>query len=300
MPDKELAPIVLFVYNRPKHTAKLLDSLKKNNLAVSSVLYVFADGAKANANFEEKERVAETRALFRSLNGFKQIHLIEKEKNQGLAASVINGVTEVINRHGKIIVLEDDLFVAPYFLEYMNQGLGVYQDAGSVYSVNAYMFPIEFKKTETFLSPLATSSWGWGTWANKWACFDQQIEYKELIQSNSYLKQRFNFSDYDYAGMLDVKSSWAIKWYYSVFIRNGLGVFPTKSLVQNIGFDGSGTHGVNSFQQPSLFDKKIEINKKDIIDLENYCKMLDFFKEKNPNILGSIFRVIKKTVTLIR
>lgn len=294
MPHKNLAPVALFVYNRPKHTKQVIDSLKKNKLAGETVLYVFADGAKLHATSEEKKNISDTRALFKTLTGFKQIHVLEKEKNEGLAASIIHGVTEVIKQHGKIIVLEDDLLVAPYFLDYMNLGLKVYEETANVYSINAYMFPISFEKPDTFLSPLATSSWGWGTWADRWSCFEHKVKYKDLIQTDLSLRQRFNFSDYDYAGMLDVKSSWAIKWYYSVFIRNGLGVFPTRSLVQNIGFDGSGTHSGTSFLQPTLYQEEIAIKKKDFIDMENYSKMLDFFKEKKPNIFSSISRIIKK------
>lgn len=294
MEDKELPPVVLFVYNRPNHTKQTIESLKKNKLSVETILYVIADGPKANATIEDKKNINETRQLFKTLTGFKQIIIIEKEKNEGLASSVISGVTEIINKHGKVIVLEDDLLLSPFFLDYMNQGLSIYKDVSNVYSINAYMFPIETNKIDTFLSPLATSSWGWATWANKWAVFEKNIQYKEIIRSHPYIRQRFNFSDYNYADTLEMRSSWAIKWYYSVFIRNGLGVFPTRSLVQNIGFDGSGTHGINTFNEPDLFQEAIKVEKKLVIDIENYAKMLDFFKEKKTSIFSSITKIIKK------
>jgi hypothetical protein len=294
MADKELSPVVLFVYNRPNHTKQTIESLKKNKLSVETILYVIADGPKANATIEDKKNIKETRQLFKTLTGFKQIILIEKEKNEGLATSVISGVTEIINKHGKVIVLEDDLLLSPFFLDYMNQGLSIYKDVSNVFSINAYMFPIETNKIDTFLSPLATSSWGWATWADKWAVFEKDIQYKEIIQSHPYIRQRFNFSDYNYADTLEMRSSWAIKWYYSVFIRNGLGVFPTRSLVQNIGFDGSGTHGINTFNEPALFEEEVKVEKKYVIDIENYAKMLDFFKEKKTSIFSSITKIIKK------
>ncbi|MBA2613900.1 MAG: glycosyltransferase family 2 protein [Bacteroidetes bacterium] len=294
MPDKDLAPVVLFIYNRPKHTEQTLESLKKNKLSAETILYVFADGPKSNATAVDKKNITDTRQLLKTLTGFKQVITVEKEKNEGLATSVISGVTEIINKHGKVIVLEDDLLLSSYFLEYMNQGLSIYNNVTNVYSINAYMFPIVSDKTDTFLSPLATSSWGWATWADKWSAFEKEIKFKEVIRSNPFIRKRFNFSDYNYADTLEMSSSWAIKWYYSVFIRNGLGVFPTRSLVQNIGFDGSGTHGAKAFEEPVLFEGEIKIEKKQVIDMEYYAKMLDFFKEKKTSIFSSISKIIKK------
>lgn len=295
MPVKDdLAPVVLFIYNRPKHTKQTLESLKKNKLSAQTILYVFADGPKVSATFEDKKNITETRELIKTLKGFKEIIFVEKEKNEGLANSVISGVTEVIRKHGKVIVLEDDLLLSPYFLDYMNQGLTVYNDVANIYSINGYMFPITVDKIDTFLSPLATSSWGWATWADKWSAFEKDIKFKDIIRSHPYIRKRFNFSDYNYADTLEMTSSWAIKWYYSVFIRNGLGVFPTRSLVQNTGFDGSGTHGTKAFAEPVLLEEKIKVEQKQVIDIENYAKMLDFFKEKKTSIFSSITKIIKK------
>jgi len=293
MPDHDLAPVVLFVYNRPKHTKKTIESLLQNELANETILYVFADGPPSNAGSEDKKKIYDTRDLIKSITGFKEVRLLEKQTNEGLATSIINGVSEVIKKHHEVIVLEDDLVVAPTFLTYMNDGLRVYRHDYSVYSINGYMFPIKADVVDTFLCPLATSSWGWATWESKWAAFEPDIKYKGLIQSHPLIRQRFNFSDYDYANMLELKSSWAINWYYSVFIRNGLGLFPTRTLVQNIGFDGSGTHGENTLQSDSLYEGKIEVVKKHFIDLETYAKMLDFFNEEKNRTFKSIVNRIK-------
>jgi hypothetical protein len=235
-----LAPVVLFVYNRPFHTEQTLNALEKNEKATETVLYIFADGLKENAGNMEEENSAEVRKIIQKNWQFKEIHLIEREKNWGLAENVINGVTEIVNQYGKIIVLEDDLITSPYFLSYCNEALDLYENDKNVYAVNAFQFPLGVSEFETFLCPLGTSSWGWATWADRWNVFEKVPKYKNLIQNNEYLRNRFNFAGYDYAKMLDNPKSWAIRWYYSVFIQNGLGLFPTISLVQNIGFDGSG------------------------------------------------------------
>lgn len=294
MQFEKLAPVVMFVYNRPEHTKQAIESLQQNQLAKDTVLYIFADGPKQDGDEREKKLIAETRSFIKSITGFREVIINEKPSNEGLANSVIKGVTEVINKHKEIIVLEDDLLVSPHFLDYMNDGLAAYRHESNVYSINAYMFPVETDIVDTFLCPLATSSWGWATWADKWEVFEKDIQDKKIIQSHSLIRQRFNFSDYNYADMLDVKSSWAIKWYYSVFIRNGLGVFPTRSLVQNTGFDGSGTHGKNDMPHNRIYPGKITIVKKQTIDFEHYAKLLDFFKEKKSSIFELLSGFIKK------
>jgi hypothetical protein len=262
-----LAPIVLFVYNRPWHTEQTLKALEKNIFAQDSILYIYADGMRENSTPEQIEKVQQVRKIISQQWNFKEIHIIEREKNWGLADNVIDGVTSVVNQYGTIIVLEDDLVTSPYFLDYCNQGLCIYKENANVYSINAYQFPLPIDQFETFLCPLATSSWGWATWAEKWAVFEKNPQYKNLIQQNEYLRKRFNFADYDYTSMLDNPKSWAVRWYYSVFLRNGLGVFPTKSLVQNIGFDGSGENCGADLVEIELYKDKPNLIKNVVIDL---------------------------------
>lgn len=293
----KLAPIVLFVYNRPEHTQRTVEALLKNVQAKNSILFIYSDGPKDN-NYEP---VLKVREYINSISGFKSINVIERPNNIGLANNVIQGITEVIEKFEKAIVLEDDLITSPVFLEYMNKGLEMYQSNPHIYSINGFMFPITFnKRFETFLCPVATSSWGWATWKNRWECFLKDSAYKNLIQSNKLLKQRFNLADYDYANMLDNKNSWAIRWYYSVFIKNGLGLFPTQTLVQNIGFDGSGQHNSNTPLESALYSNSLSLTEHRSINLSYYSKLLDFFvadkKEIKPQKKSSI-RKLKKLIS---
>lgn len=294
MQDK-LAPIALFVYNRPEHTRLVIDSLLKNDLSQHTTLYIFADGPKLNATAAEIEKINSTRQLIKTIKGFKEIFINESPENKGLADSIIKGVTSVVNQYDKIIVLEDDIVVSPFFLEYMNKGLEVYENVSNVYSINGYMFNIDSDKTEAVLSPLATSSWGWATWKDKWMVYDSSLRYKSLIQQNKSLATRFNFSEYDYAKMLDVNSSWAIKWYYSVFLRHGLGLFPTKTLVKNIGADGSGTHEtLSQTKNDKLSDLPISVKLKEEIDVDVLIKMLEYFNHHKISYYDKIINALKK------
>jgi hypothetical protein len=273
------APVVLFVYNRPEHTLQTLEALSQNELADQTNLVVYADGPKENASQKELDAIRRVKQIILSKKWCENVELITSSKNKGLATSVIDGVTETINKYGKVIVLEDDLLTSPFFLRYMNEGLDLYESTKNVYSVNGFMFPINWENNHTVLLPY-TSTWGWGTWKDRWQVFDPNMTEKEQIQQNDFLKQRFNLADYDYVSMLNFgNNSWGIKWYYSVFKNNGLGLFPTKSLVENIGFDGSGENcgildlnvSITSYSSIIIFENSI--------NLKFYSMYLDYFKK---------------------
>lgn len=278
---KALAPIVLFVYNRPFETRLTLEALQNNILADKSILYVFADGLKENATSEDRIKITQVSEVVKSNRWCKEVHLIQSEKNKGLANSVIEGVTEIVNRHGKVIVLEDDIVTSPYFLKFLNDGLELYQNSANVYAINSYMFPIETKEVTSFLCPLATSTWGWGTWANRWSCFQKEPSNRKIIQNNLFIRSRFNFADYNYADMLDNTTSWGIRWYYSVFMHNGLGLFPTKSLSKNIGFGETATHTKGEFNQMEPIAKEIPVQVQLEMNCEYYDLLLKHFQNKH-------------------
>ncbi len=281
MDSLSLAPIVIFVYNRPWHTEKMLESLKNNKLSNLSEIYVFADGQKENVNANDLQKINETRALLKKIDWCKKITIIEQDANKGLATSIINGVTEVINKHGKAIVLEDDLLLSSQFLEFMNEGLAVYENAPNVYSINGFMFPINFNQKKVVLLPYIFT-WGWATWKSKWNAFDSEMEHKETVLANNFLSERFNLGDYKYTNMLNFENnSWGIKWYYSVFLRNGLSVFPTHSLVKNIGLDGSGTNSGIENEMDLDINMRMVVNLYEKMDLLFFDKFILYFKKKD-------------------
>lgn len=302
MQVKETAPVVLFVYNRPAHTEQAIKSLQKNAAAKDTVLYVFADGPKEHATVQDKKNIRETRALFKGLSGFQEIILVEKEKNQGLAASVVAGVTEVVSKHGRVIVLEDDLLVSPYFLDFMNDGLTMYGSSAQVYSINGFMYPLRYATKDVVLLPY-TSTWGWATWKEKWAAFSPQMEGKEFLTGNPFLAARFNLGDYRYTDMLNFgNNSWGIKWYYSVFLRGGLNVYPTHSLVSNIGFDGSGTNGGISREGEIsvLKSVKIQMKLRETIDLAFFDKFANHFKKENLSLPKRSVKLLKRAIKKLK
>ena len=238
------APILLFVYNRPEHTRRCIESLLKNSLVSESNLFIYADGAKDST---QQEAVNEVRNYIRSIQGFKQITLMERSENWGLARNIINGVTTQVNRYGKVIVLEDDLVVAPYFLQFMNDALEVYKNEPRVGHIQACDFTQDSSLPATFLIKW-TGSWGWATWDRAWKHFNPNGN--ELLQEleERKLTHVFDFNGkYGFTRMLrrqieGKNNSWAIRWNASLFLKDILSLNVGRSLVQNEGFDGSGTN----------------------------------------------------------
>lgn len=238
------APILLFVYNRPEHVRQCIASLQANELAAQSPLFIYSDAAKTP---ESREGVEQTRQFIRDIDGFASVTIIEREQNWGLARSIIDGVTTQVNRFGRVIVMEDDLIAAPYFLQFMNDALETYKDEPRVGHIQGCDFTQDTSLPDTFLIKW-TGSWGWATWDRAWKQFNPNG--KELLQQleERNLTHRFDFnSTYGYTRMLrrqieGKNNSWAIRWNASLFLADILSLNAGRSLIRNTGFDGSGTN----------------------------------------------------------
>ena len=239
------APLAIFAYRRPQHLERCLYSLSCDTQAQNSEVHIFCDGAKSQS---DAAAVAETRRIARTASGFRAVHVVEQAENRGLANSVISGVSDLCERHGRVIVVEDDLFVAPCFLSYMNDALERFVSEGRVMQIAGYTFPIEPSyRNKSVLLPFI-SSWGWATWQRAWRHFDPSMRDHAALAKSARLRRRFDLDgSYDYFAMLERQlrgeiDSWAIRWHLSCFMRNGLTLYPGTTLVHNLGFDGSGTH----------------------------------------------------------
>jgi hypothetical protein len=236
------APIAVFVYKRPPHTARLIDSLLQNDAVSRSPVFVFCDGARAP---DEDDAVAATRRVIRERLG-AHCEIIERETNRGLAASIIAGVTELTERYGRVIVLEDDLVLHSGCIEFLNAALRRYSDETRIWHVNAYRYPIP-RAGAPSLSRLP-SSWGWATWKRAWAGFERDAAQLARDVRHAGLVSRMDFGGaFPYYAMLKNQArgridSWAIRWYASVLLRDGLAVYPSVSQVANGGMDGTGAH----------------------------------------------------------
>ena len=247
-----LAPIILFCYNRPWHVEQTLIALSKNELADQSVLYIYCDGPRENATEEQIEKIKEVRRVVRKENWCKEVYIIESEQNKGLANSIIGGVTNVVNKHGSCIVLEDDLVSSPYFLKYMNKVLNFYMDYPSVFSVSANRPPLSKMQIpddyqfDVFVC-LRSYSTGWATWKDRWNRIDWSMDIYDKYKSNKSITEALSRLGDDFAPMMQMQEdgeidSWAVRFGFMHFVHHAIAILPCNSYVTNIGFDGSGIH----------------------------------------------------------
>lgn len=237
-----LAPIVLFAFSRPDHTRRTLAALAGNSFADQSDLIVYADAARSEGDVENVRAV---RDLIRGADGFKSLTVIERKTNYGLARNIIEGVTEVCEQYGRVIVLEDDIVTSPYFLDFMNRGLSRYADETRVWHISGWNYPIDESGLGGAFLWRAMNCWGWGTWWDRWARYKK--DPSALIGSwaaekvkRFNLGGRHNFWDQVKANQSGKIDTWAIFWYATIFDNEGLCLNPSRTLVRNIGVDGTG------------------------------------------------------------
>lgn len=252
-----LAPIVLFTYSRYDHTRRTIEALLQNPHASESNLIVYSDAARSP---EKKQAVEDVREYLTTITGFHSVTIKHRMENYGLAKSIIQGVTEVLQQSDRVIVLEDDMVTSRYFLTYMNQALERYTDDESVASIHGYVYPVNQLLPEAFFIPGA-DCWGWATWKRGWKLFNPDGQY--LLDELKRLKmiRAFDFNgSYLYSKMLEGQingknDSWAVRWYASAFLAGKLTLYPGRSLVHNIGNDNSGRHCGESDIYDSLLSK---------------------------------------------
>ena len=247
------APVVIFSYDRPDHLSQTLAALAKNDLASESELFLFCDGAKESASQEQKVRIQRNREVAHAASGFKCVTVIEREKNIGLKANIVGAITEIVNKYGRIITLEDDIVTSPGYLRFMNEALELYNDDEQVMHISGYMWPHKWHLPETFFYEVPYPGGGWATWARAWQYYDD-----DAAELYHYWENRWNEfnkfgADYlqkqlvaNYEGTLN---TWFIKWHAVMLQRRGLTLYPGKSLTNNIGFDETATnsHVTNKF-----------------------------------------------------
>ena len=291
---ENLAPICLFVYNRKSQALKTLEALQNNYLASQSDLFIFSDGPK---NPGGADKIAELREEIKKADGFLSVTISEAPKNMGLSKSIIAGVSSVLKKYGKVIVLEDDLITSPNFLDFMNQALEFYENNPKIFSVSGYTLDLPGLKNNSrdFYTGFRASSWGWGTWADRWDKVDWEVTGYDRFKKDFLQQYRFMRGGSDMPGMLRDQmkgkiDSWAIRWCYDQFNKDMLTIFPTTSKLINIGFGPDATHTKKTARffttldtnqkREFAFDNDIEAEKKLISQFRNKFSILNRLKDK--------------------
>jgi hypothetical protein len=295
------APIAIFIFNRPEHLKAMLLTLQRCDLFAESPLYVFGDGPSC---LKQQPDIEAARAVARDMLGDRATYFFSPD-NKGLARSIIDGVAQLTESHGQVIVIEDDLNLHPYFLTYMNDALSRYADDDHVFQVSGHCFDIpEFADRGSAVVLPLTTTWGWGTWARAWRQFEEMPRGLEELQADKNLRKRFNLGNaYDFTSMLKGfvtghNSSWGVRFYWTVFQAKGVSIFPPVTLVRNCGMDGSGVHGRGLFRHftVNVFDRDISmllLPDPIVVAADLECVRQSIFR-KNGGLKGRLIDILKK------
>lgn len=297
------APIVFFVYNRPWHTRQAVEALKNNALASQTDLIIFSDAPKT---IDDAPNVREVRSYIRSIVGFKSIRIVEREINLGLANSIIDGVTKVCGEYGRLIVIEDDLVTSPYFLRYMNDALDTYANDDAVASIHGYWYHVDQQVPETFLLRGA-SCWGWATWSRGWQLFEPDGAKLLTELHRQELTKLFDLDGaISYTRMLrhqiaGKNNSWAIRWHAATFLANRLQLSPGRSLVRNIGFDGTGTHctAISGGYDTDLATTPVIVKHLELVECkEARAVLIRYYRKMKRNIWARVLGRLRRMVAI--
>ena len=306
------SPIVLFVYNRPESTIDVLNSLACNVEAKFSELIIFCDGPK-NDNEVLLSQINKVREIVKSEKRFSSVKIIENIVNKGLAKSVFDGVSEVLCSYDRIIVLEDDLIVSPYFLKYMNDSLGRYEFNECVGQIGACnYFACGNNYPSSFFIPIA-DCWGWATWKNRWEKYIHSIdEIDNALLKDKNLLIKFNaYGSYNFSRLLNLQksksvSSWAIHWHSTCILNNWLILYPNPSMSQHISSLDFTHETINII--PPLCTQEPLLETKEVVELyevvkamkRGYSRIGDYYGNLSFQlILSKLISSVKKRISRI-
>lgn len=294
MPVKP-APLLLFVYNRLDVLKQTVSTLQSNFLAADTELFVFSDGPKKDSDTTKIDTV---RAYVKSINGFKNLQVFEAPKNKGLARSIIEGVSQIIDLYGRVVVLEDDMLTSTNFLVFMNQCLETYDNKKNVFSISGFAPPIKSPrkyKADVYFSPRNSSN-GWATWRDRWMQVDWNVSDYDAFISNKRKRAEFNKGGSDLSGMLKRQiegkiNSWSIRFCYQEYKAKAFTVYPVVSKIQNIGFGKDATHSNNYNRYHTVLDNgtKSEFSLPPEVSCDNkYLKEFRSFYSVEARAMGRV------------
>jgi len=304
-------PIAVFVYNRPDHIRQLLGSLNECERLDECQVFVFCDGPKKPAHL--KDVLAARHVVSEFSEKMPALQVIERHENLGLARSIVDGVTELCGKYGRIIVLEDDFILHPFFLDFMLQSLDRYADEDIVAQVAGFTFPIEVNhECDAMFLPL-TTTWGWATWQRAWKLYPADVADARIELQNLEVRNAFDLDGaYPYSAMLEANlekqnNSWGIRWWWAMFQAQKLVLYPSHSLVWVGGFDDTGTNNRSNsnvkviplsdvlshpWREKIVFPQEIAVDQTAFERIKKHLRQ----QTKSPGLLSRIRMFLKRKV----
>ena len=261
-------PIILFVYNRPKHLQQTLNSLKKEKKL--SKIYFFIDGPKNDAEKNGINKINKCIDIVNKVDWVKKETIIQKV-NIGLKNTLLISTSHVFEKHNHnfVIFLEDDNIIQPGFYDYMSLASEKYKAKKKIFSITGYNFILNKDEYKTiigdhfFLS--YGNTWSLGIWKRSWKLWKKEILnlddapkkkiFKSILKSKNYILYDVLLEGYI------KKNNAGSTYYYTLWKHNKLTIFPKFPLMNNIGMDGSGENCIisNKFVNLKRFTRNHKI-----------------------------------------
>lgn len=299
------APVVLFVYSRLEHTKRTIEALKQCSGAKETELYVFCDAPNPKATEAQVSEIHATHAYLKTVHeGFAKVHLEISQEHRGAGKAIIRGISVVLAKCGRCIILENDMEVEPLFLEYMNKGLDAYESDKKIFGVSSTSYTLNLPrwyKKDVFLLT-RPESWGWGTWLDRWQDVNWEVKDFETLRGNKKLQDAFNIGGNDLYIMLEDQmegrsDTWDLQWAWHIFKKKGYFVYSRWCFQHNSGFDGSGKHcgtndGIQQYFAPMYPKESLEL---EFPALRPYCTIIKRFEKYYNRNLSFVREISFKT-----
>ena len=217
-------PVALFIFNRPEHTARVLEAIAA---ARPTVLFVVADGPRADQPDDER-LVSETRGVIDRVDWPCDVRTCYSEVNLNCHRRIASGL---------------DCLPDPTFFPYCEQLLERYRDDGRVHMISGSN-PIGARSEHSYHFSRCYGIWGWATWARAWQHYDAEMPAWPRLRETRWLED--HLGDEDAATVarfwFDHLRQWDFQWMFSGWLEDALTATPSVNLVTNIGFGLGATH----------------------------------------------------------
>ena len=263
-----LAPIIVFCYNRPNHLEQTLEALSRNEFADQSTLYIYCDGPRDEASEEMRQKIAAVRQIARKRQWCRDVQVVERKHNVGLMNNIVGAVTEIVNQYGRVITMEDDIITSKGYLRFMNEALELYKNDEQVMHISGYMWPHKRRLPDTFFYEVPYPGGGWATWKRAWKHYTNDTkslydywctrwgEFNKF--GDNYLQKQLE------ANYFGTMKTWFIKWHAVMLQRGAMTLYPGQSLTNNIGFDDQATNCFATTQFDVIPVEKVPVARQSI------------------------------------
>jgi len=279
--------VLSFLFNRPKHTVETLSALLEQKEFIDEI-YFYLDKPNNEEDRKLQDEVITVLMVLIHKHSLENYHIIRRDENYGIAKSITTATNDYGATHSKpFIVIEDDCKPHPMFMSYMAYAFEEYKEDYSVHTVCGYQYEEDDSDRVGMELSQRFNPWGWGSWPHKWDFSWRDTDFTEEEIASLPQSVKMFTEDKSYInGKMDI---WSTTVVIKQFISELKSVVPTRSLIENIGNDGTGVHS-DATDAFDISDKEIKI-----LDLNN-SGMQHINNERERIIEDSLAEILVKVM----